>query len=65
MSSRLQATNPLSHDAVDQIVAHRIVHRFRVLDRGQAPDRFTWLEAAIREALAASRKVGGRRTHRS
>jgi hypothetical protein len=58
MSSRLQATNPLGHDAVDQRVAHRIVHRFRVLAKGQAPDRFTWLEAAIREALAASRTAG-------
>jgi hypothetical protein len=51
-------TNPLARDAVDQILAHRIVHRFMILDRGQAPDRYAWLETAIREALTASRKAG-------
>jgi hypothetical protein len=56
-------TNPFAHDAVDQILAHRIVHRFMILDKGQAPDRFTWLEAVITEALTASRKVG--EAHRS
>jgi hypothetical protein len=52
------ATNPLAHDEVDRILARRIVHRFRVLDTGQAFDRFTWLETAIKEALVSARKVG-------
>ena len=51
-------SNPPARDAADQILAHRIVHRFRVLETGEAPDRYTWLERAIREALAATRKVG-------